>query len=116
MKITSILTSLAALWIGTAALAEEFKMAVTTSFANSGLAEVLLPQIKADTGLDVQLLIVGTGQALALGAALLSDDTRRSNSKGGRVVMASLSGQGGTIWPVRLGGQTLEFFVTDRKG
>ena len=69
MKMTSILTSLAALWIGTAALAEEFKMAVTTSFANSGLAEVLLPQIKADTGLDVQLLIVGTGQALALGAA-----------------------------------------------
>lgn len=51
------------------ATAEEMKMAVTTSFANSGLAEVLLPQIAADTGIDVQLLVVGTGQALRLGAA-----------------------------------------------
>jgi tungstate transport system substrate-binding protein len=52
-----------------AAWAEEMKMAVTTSFANSGLAEVLLPQIEADIGVSVQLLVVGTGQALALGAA-----------------------------------------------
>lgn len=52
-----------------AAAAEDLKMAVTTSFANSGLADVLLPRIKEDTGLNVQLLIVGTGQALALGAA-----------------------------------------------
>lgn len=51
------------------ALAEDMKMAVTTSFANSGLAEVLLPQIEKDTGINVQLLVVGTGQALALGAA-----------------------------------------------
>jgi tungstate transport system substrate-binding protein len=51
------------------ALAEDMKMAVTTSFANSGLAEVLLPQIEKDTGVTVQLLVVGTGQALALGAA-----------------------------------------------
>jgi len=45
------------------------KMAVTTSFYNSGLSEVLLPAIKADLGLDVQLLVVGTGQALRLGEA-----------------------------------------------
>ena len=45
------------------------KMSVTTSFANSGLADVLLPQIEKDLGLEVQLLIVGTGQALRLGAA-----------------------------------------------
>lgn len=51
------------------AQAEELKMAVTTSFHNSGLAEVLLPEIKADTGIDVQLLVVGTGQALRLGEA-----------------------------------------------
>jgi tungstate transport system substrate-binding protein len=51
------------------AWAEDMKMAVTTSFANSGLAEVLLPQIEKDTGITVQLLVVGTGQALALGAA-----------------------------------------------
>ncbi len=51
------------------ALAEDLKLAVTTSFANSGLAEVLLPEIEKDTGITVQLLVVGTGQALALGAA-----------------------------------------------
>jgi len=49
--------------------AEVLRMAVTTSFANSGLADVILPEIEADTGITVQLLIVGTGQALALGAA-----------------------------------------------
>jgi len=49
--------------------ADEMKMAVTTSFANSGLAEILLPAIADDLGLEVQLLIVGTGQALRLGEA-----------------------------------------------
>lgn len=52
-----------------AAIADRLRMAVTTSFANSGLAEVLLPQIESDTGITVELLIVGTGQALRLGAA-----------------------------------------------
>lgn len=51
------------------AWADEMKMAVTTSFHNSGLSDVLLPAIKRDLGLDVQLLVVGTGQALRLGAA-----------------------------------------------
>ena len=51
------------------AMAETLKMAVTTSFHNSGLSDILLPAIKADTGLDVQLLVVGTGQALRLGEA-----------------------------------------------
>ena len=53
----------------TAAHADAMKMAVTTSFHNSGLSDVLLPAIKADTGLEVQLLVVGTGQALRLGQA-----------------------------------------------
>lgn len=51
------------------ARAESLKMAVTTSFNNSGLSDILLPEIKKDLGLDVQLLIVGTGQALRLGQA-----------------------------------------------
>ncbi|CTQ49142.1 substrate-binding domain-containing protein [Jannaschia donghaensis] len=51
------------------ALAETVKLAVTTSFRNSGLADVLLPRIASDTGLDVQMIVVGTGQALRLGAA-----------------------------------------------
>ena len=54
---------------GSTAFAEDLKMAVTTSFHNSGLAEILLPAIKEDTGIDVQLLVVGTGQALRLGEA-----------------------------------------------
>lgn len=63
-------TILALLGLGTAALAEDkMKMAVTTSFHNSGLADVLLPEIRKDLDLDVQLLVVGTGQALRLGEA-----------------------------------------------
>lgn len=49
--------------------ADAMRVAVTTSFENSGLADVLLPAIKADLDLDVQLLVVGTGQALRLGVA-----------------------------------------------
>lgn len=52
-----------------AAVADTLRMAVTTSFHNSGLSEVLLPEIAADTGIEVQLLVVGTGQALRLGEA-----------------------------------------------
>jgi tungstate transport system substrate-binding protein len=52
-----------------AAFADTMRMAVTTSFHNSGLSDVLLPQIKADLDLEVQLLVVGTGQALRLGQA-----------------------------------------------
>lgn len=54
---------------GAIAQAEDIKVAVTTSFHNSGLSEILLPQIKIDTGLNVQLIVVGTGQALRLGQA-----------------------------------------------
>ncbi len=42
-------------------------IAVTTSFENSGLANMLLPQLLEDTGLEVRLVVVGTGQALKLG-------------------------------------------------
>lgn len=54
---------------GVARADDMMRMAVTTSFQNSGLAEVLLPEIKSDLGLEVQLLVVGTGQALRLGQA-----------------------------------------------
>ncbi|MEM9344107.1 MAG: substrate-binding domain-containing protein [Pseudomonadota bacterium] len=57
------------LMMATSAGAETLRLAVTTSFANSGLADVLLPEIAEDTGIEVQLLVVGTGQALRLGAA-----------------------------------------------
>jgi tungstate transport system substrate-binding protein len=53
----------------TSAFADDIKLAVTTSFHNSGLADILLPAIEDDIGLNVQLLVVGTGQALRLGEA-----------------------------------------------
>lgn len=56
--------------VGSVAMAQDsLKLAVTTSFHNSGLSDVLLPEIAADLGLEVQLLVVGTGQALKLGQA-----------------------------------------------
>ena len=54
---------------GTAIQAETLRLAATTSFNNSGLSDVLLPVIVQNIGLDVQLLVVGTGQALRLGQA-----------------------------------------------
>lgn len=68
MKQTLLAFVMSFLSIG-AAFADEMKMAVTTSFHNSGLSDVLLPAIKEDLGIDVQLLVVGTGQALRLGEA-----------------------------------------------
>lgn len=64
-----ILGAILAATTATASLAEAMKLAVTTSFHNSGLSDILLPQIKADTGIEVQLLVVGTGQAIRLGEA-----------------------------------------------
>lgn len=64
-----ILALVTATFLGTAVVADEIKLAVTTSFENSGLADVLLPVIKQDLDLDVLLLVVGTGQALRLGQA-----------------------------------------------
>ena len=55
--------------IATTSIADSIKLAVTTSFNNSGLSDVLLPKIKSDIGLNIKLLVVGTGQALRLGAA-----------------------------------------------
>jgi tungstate transport system substrate-binding protein len=50
-----------------AAQAETLRLSVTTSFDNSGLADVLRPEIKKDLDIDLELLVVGTGQALKLG-------------------------------------------------
>ena len=68
-RLVLLLAALFAVFLSMAARAEPLRLAVTTSFQNSGLADLLLPEIKADTGIDVQLIVVGTGQALRLGAA-----------------------------------------------
>lgn len=68
MKIR-LLSCIAAILLPIAAQAETLRISVTTSFENSGLADVLLPAIKAELDLDLDLLVVGTGQALTLGQA-----------------------------------------------
>jgi len=60
---------LASAFLATTSHAESLKMAVTTSFYNSGLSEILLPEIKVDLDIDLELIVVGTGQALRLGEA-----------------------------------------------
>ncbi|MCF8467846.1 MAG: substrate-binding domain-containing protein [Sneathiella sp.] len=55
--------------VTTLSFADDMKLAVTTSFHNSGLSDILIPEIKKDLGLDVYLLVVGTGQAFKLGRA-----------------------------------------------
>lgn len=70
MKFRAYFAALALLVFANAtAFADDMKMAVTTSFHNSGLSDILIPEIKKDTGIDVYLLVVGTGQALKLGRA-----------------------------------------------
>lgn len=43
------------------------RLATTTSTANSGLMEYLLPEFTKDTAIEVQIIAVGTGKALRLG-------------------------------------------------
>ena len=64
---TLLLAGLAA--AGGTALAQErfIVMASTTSTEQSGLFPHLLPVFKADTGIDVRVIAVGTGQALDMG-------------------------------------------------
>lgn len=68
------LTLLLTLLLGflpTAALAEEGKLilATTTSTADSGLLDYLLPDFEAIYNVNVDVIAVGTGQALKLGEA-----------------------------------------------
>ena len=51
----------------TSAIAEKVRLAVTSSFHNSGLSEQLIPHIETDLEIEIQLIVVGTGQAIKLG-------------------------------------------------
>lgn len=46
---------------------EKITMATTTSLADSGLLDQLLPQFSSESGIAVAVIAVGTGQALELG-------------------------------------------------
>lgn len=64
-KFNVLLLALVLLWGAPQALAQEtIKMSTTTSTQDSGLLEVLLPEFKKDTGIEVQVLAKGTGAAI----------------------------------------------------
>lgn len=69
-KIVRILLAgmVAGLWLGVTAMAQnsEITLASTTSTENSGLFSQLLPRFKAETGITVRVIAVGTGQAIRL--------------------------------------------------
>ena len=69
MRLPPLICLLLALIASPAVATDAMRMAVTTSFHNSGLSDVLLPRAKAEIGLQVDLVVVGTGQALRLGRA-----------------------------------------------
>ena len=45
----------------------KIRLATTTSFRDTGFADVLLPAFRAETGIQVDSIAVGTGEALKLG-------------------------------------------------
>ncbi|MEL7105274.1 MAG: substrate-binding domain-containing protein [Pseudomonadota bacterium] len=57
------------LLITTAAQAGDFRLAVTTSFQNSGLADAIIPLAEADLQFEIDVFVAGTGRALRLGQA-----------------------------------------------
>jgi tungstate transport system substrate-binding protein len=46
---------------------KKMRIAVTTSFDNSGLADLILPAFTKQSGIKIEMVVVGTGQALKLG-------------------------------------------------
>lgn len=68
-KLLATFTAFVALTHMALADPQVLRMAVTTSFHNSDLSGFLLPRALDDLNIDVQLLVVGTGQALRLGEA-----------------------------------------------
>ncbi|SFC50941.1 tungstate transport system substrate-binding protein [Marinospirillum celere] len=66
--IKSLLLALGLAFVSNSILAADpVRVATTTSTYNSGLLDYLLPEFEKETGLRVQVLSVGTGQALRLG-------------------------------------------------
>jgi len=60
-------TLLCGLAISASAAESPLRLATTTSTANSGLTEYLLPRFTEDTSIEVHTIAVGTGKALRLG-------------------------------------------------
>ena len=64
---TFFIAAILALSLGTAHAADKFiTVASTTSTANSGLFDFLLPKFTKETGIEVRVVAVGTGKAIKL--------------------------------------------------
>lgn len=64
---TKLIVAVAAFGLGIGGLAADAQHIVlqsTTSTQNSGLLDFLAPQLRADTGIELRVVAVGTGQAL----------------------------------------------------
>ncbi len=66
VRLAAVAISIAAPLLGSVAVAERPFIIVqsTTSTQNSGLLDAILPVFEAETGIDVRVVAVGTGQAL----------------------------------------------------
>ena len=53
--------------VGCSQPAQSITLGTTTSAQDSGLLDVLVPKFKAETGINVKVIAVGSGQALELG-------------------------------------------------
>src|SRR5947207_893419 len=67
LMIKRIVFALATLLCAATAQAQTVRMATTTSTANTGLLDYLLPKFRSRTGITVQYVAVGTGAALKIG-------------------------------------------------
>ncbi len=65
--IRRIVFTLVAVLCAATAQAQTVRMATTTSTANTGLLDYLLPKFRERTGISVQYVAVGTGAALKIG-------------------------------------------------
>jgi tungstate transport system substrate-binding protein len=66
MAIRLLVWFLVAIAAGCAGDAPQLRLATTTSVENSGLLAAILPSFRQETGIDVQVLAVGSGRALQL--------------------------------------------------
>jgi len=66
LRKTMLFATLLALALSGPALAADkvLKMSTTTSTQSSGLLDILLPEFKSDTGIDVKVIAKGTGAAI----------------------------------------------------
>ena len=63
-----LMALLATAWLGVPASASQvLRMATTTSTEATGLLDVIAREFRADTGIDLQWVAVGTGKALEYG-------------------------------------------------